>query len=90
MSIREEATGAYACIESREIIYFTIQHMITGLSQNTLALKSIANFWLEKPSSALMEMYCVLDHRHVLYPVHVAIELCVTKALNFNFSFNLN
>ena len=64
--------------------------MIIGLSQDTLALKSIANFWLEKPSSALMEMHCVLDLWHVLYPVHVAIELCVTKGLNFNFSFNLD
>lgn len=64
--------------------------MIIGLSQDTLALKSIANFWLKKPSSALMERYCVLDHGHVLYPVHVATELCVTKGLNFNFPFNLD
>ena len=64
--------------------------MIIGLSQETLAVNSIANFWLEKPNSALMEMYCVPDHGHVLYPVHVATELCVTKGLNFKFSFNLN
>lgn len=64
--------------------------MIIGLSQEILAVNSIANFWLEKPNSALMEMYCVLDHAHVLYLVHVAIELCVTKGLNFKFSFNLN